>query len=196
MSANLASAFVESGFRTAAVNSDFRRPTLSRRLAIPHPEPLGLELHQIEHAPLELVLSPTNNPDLSVLDLSPIKGVSPGDLARITARMLPRIATAVDAVVVDTSPVGATAEVLEFIPIADTIVMVVRLGHTSIQSATRAIEMIRTLSTGNVVLALMGGDSSESGYYYYYSSAPVEPERTGGRFSRKKAPNEETKVTS
>jgi hypothetical protein len=73
----------------------------------------------------------------------------------------------------------------------------VRLGHTSIQSATRSIEMIRTLSNGNIVLALMGGDAAESGYYYYYSSTrPPEQGRSNGRFGRKKAPTEEPSVRS
>lgn len=196
MSANLASAYVEAGSRTVAVNTDFRRPTLSRRLSVPVPKSLGLDFHQIEHLPLELVLLASDNARLKMLDLSPIKEASPGDLARVTARMLPKIAAIADAVVVDTSPIGATAEVLEFLPIADTIVMTVRLGHTSIATAIRSIEMIRSLSTGNIVLALVGGEGEQGGYYYYAHSAPTLTEKKAGRFGRKKAPGEETKVNS
>jgi Mrp family chromosome partitioning ATPase len=183
LTANLTAAFVEAGNRTVAVNTDFRRPTLTRRMAMSHPEPIGFELHEIEHAPLELVLTQSPIPRLSALDLSPMKGHSPGDLARVTARLLPRIADASDVVVVDTSPVGATAEVLEFVPKADTIVMVVKLGHTSIQAAKRAIETVRALTSANIVLALMGGDAHEAGYYYSYSS--TEP-RPAGLFGRKR----------
>ena len=177
IAANLASAFAETGDRIVAVNSDFRRPTLSQRLSIVHPEPIGFELDEIVHAPLELVLTPINADDLSVLDLSAMRNHNPGDLARVTARVLPRIAAVNDYVVVDTSPIGATAEVLEFVPLADTIVMVVRLGHTSIQAARRTAETIRTLSTANVVLVLIGGESDETSYYYY-SNTPPEPEAT------------------
>jgi hypothetical protein len=188
MTANLTAAFVEAGNRTIAVNSDFRRPTLSRRMSVAFPEPIGLDLPELEHAPLELVLAPSENDDLSLLDLSPLADASPGDLARTTARLIPRLAAVSDVVVVDTSPIAATAEVLELVPLADTIVMVIRLGHTSIQSARRSIEMVRTLSDAHVILAVVGGDDTQTGYYYYYSSKPPqEPLGTGWIGRRREA---------
>ena len=199
IAANLASAFAETGERIVAVNSDFRRPTLTRRLNVVHPEPIGLEIDEIEHAPLELVLTPVNDAGLAVLDLSPMRGHSPGDLARVTARILPRVAAINDHVVVDTSPIGATAEVLEFVPLADTSVLVVRLGHTSIQAARRTIETLNTLSSGNLLLVIIGGETDETSYYYNSSALPEEPEQakrpqarkepkvSHSRFGRKKA---------
>jgi Mrp family chromosome partitioning ATPase len=200
VTANVASALVESGERTVAVNTDFRRPTISDRLGVVNAEPAGLSLHDIEHAPLELVLAPGEDPGLAMLDLSGMRGNSPGDLARVTARLLPRVADVADAVIVDTSPIGATAEVLEVLPAADNVVMVVRLGHTTAQSARRSIEMVRALSSGNLLLVLVGGDTGDSGKYYYYYSRPAPAPQTG-RFGRRKnrdaiAPTEETTVGS
>jgi len=183
ISANLAAAMVESGARTVAVNTDFRRPTLSKRLGVLNPEPSGLDLRSIANAPLELVLKPGEDPGLAVLDLSGIRGNSPGDLARATARLLPRVVDVADAVVIDTSPVGATAEVLEFVPGADNIIMVIRLGHTTTASASRAMEKIRSLSTGNLLLVVVGGETGEADKYYYY--AHPEPKESG-RFGRRK----------
>ena len=175
VSANLVAAMVESGGRTVAVNTDFRRPTLSPRLGVADPEPAGLELHEVESAPLELVLSPGADPGLAVLDLAGMRGHSPGDLARVTAKILPRVVQIADTVVVDTSPVGATAEVLEFVPQADNVVLVVRLGHTTTSSARRAIETVRTLSKGNLLLVLVGTDAGGGDqYYYYYSTKPAQ----------------------
>lgn len=168
VSANLVAAMVESGGRTVAVNTDFRRPTLSKRLGVLDPEPAGLDPHAVASAPLELVLAPGADPALAVLDLSGMRGNTPGDLARLTSRILPRVAEIADSIVIDTSPVGATAEVLEFVPKADNVVLVIRLGHTTASSARRAIETIRTLSKGNLLLALVGGDTGRD-YYYYYS---------------------------
>ena len=51
-----------------------------------------------------------------------------------------------DAVVVDSSPLGATAEVLELIPAADIVVMVVRIDHTFTDTAIRAIKVVRSLT--------------------------------------------------
>ncbi len=185
ITANLASAFVEAGSRTVAVNTDFRRPTLSRRLAVVHPEPVGLTLGQVEHAPLELVLAQVADADMSVLDLSPMNRQNPGELARLTARLLPRIAAVNDHVVIDSSPVGGTAEVLEFVPLADNIIMVVTLGHTQIEAAKRSIEMIRALSTGNLLLVIIGGDTDETSYYYYSTTASKSPKRSFNPFSKK-----------
>jgi Mrp family chromosome partitioning ATPase len=86
--------------------------------------------------------------------------------------------------------VGATAEVLEFVPLADVIVVVVRLGHTSIQATRRAVDMVRTLSTADILLVLVGGSGSESSaYYYYYSTAT---ERAPRRFGRKQTEERST----
>jgi Mrp family chromosome partitioning ATPase len=202
VTANLAAAMVESGSRTVAVNTDFRRPTLSDRLGVSDPEPAGLELHEIASAPLELVLAAGADPGLAVLDLARVRGNTPGDLARVTARLLPRAAEIADTIVVDTSPVGATAEVLEFVPQADNIVVVVRLGHTTASTARRSIETIRTLSRGNVLLVLVGGDAGTGDQYYYYYSSTNRSPAVGTRFGRRRSgrsapatrPAEETPV--
>ncbi len=184
ITSNLAAAFVESGSKTVAVNTDFRRPTLSARLGVADPEPSGLDLRAIQSAPLELILAAGTDPGLAVLDLSGMRGVAPGDLARVTASIIPRIADAADAIVIDTSPVGATAEVLEFVPLADIIVMVVRLGHTTAATARRTADTIKALSTGSLLLVVVGGETGEADKYYFY--AQPEPKETG-MFGRRKA---------
>jgi Mrp family chromosome partitioning ATPase len=180
VSANLVAAFVEAGDRTVAVNSDFRRPALSKRLIGYEPTPSGENLRSLETGPLQMAILPTDDKQLVLLDLAGMAGQSPSDLARSTGKILRRLVNVADSIVVDTSPVGATAEVLEFVPVADTVLVVVRLGHTSITSARRTIDMIRTLSTGEILLVIVGGSSEDSAYYYY------EPPKTQGRFRRKK----------
>jgi hypothetical protein len=70
--------------------------------------------------------------------------------------------------VVDSSPVGATAEVLELVPLADVIVVVARLGNTSITTAQHTIEVLRSLTTADMLLAVVGDASDKGNYYYYY----------------------------
>ncbi len=182
VSANLAAAFVESGDRTVAVNSDFRRPALSKRLIGYEPTPSAADLRSLETGPLQMAILPTDDRQLVLLDLAGMAGQSPSDLARSTGKILRRLGKVADSIVVDTSPVGATAEVLEFVPVADTVLVVVRLGHTSITSARRTIDMIRTLSTGEILLVIVGGSSEDSAYYYY------EPPKAQSRFRRRKPP--------
>ncbi len=183
VSANLIAAFAETGVNTVGVNTDFRRPTLLRKLDVPRTDIVGLTLGELQTAPLNLITTPTETGNLVMVDLSTVKGHSPGQLARATAALIPRLAKASGAVVVDTSPIGATAEVLEFIPLVDNVVMVVRLNHTSIRTAQRTIETVRSLTTGNLLLVVVGGSSTDSNDYYYQYD---EGRKRSGRFRRKK----------
>lgn len=186
VAANLVAAMAENGGRVVAVNTDFRRPTLSGRLGVEEPSPVGLELADIASAPLEITMAPGHVPELAILDLAEMTENTPGELARATGRLLPRVTAAADNVVIDSSPVGATAEVLEFVPSADNVVLVVRLGHTKASTARRAVETIRTLLRGNLLLVLVGGEGGADNYYYYYSSTAA-PERRSSWFRRRRA---------
>ncbi|MEY4176202.1 MAG: hypothetical protein RI900_3367, partial [Actinomycetota bacterium] len=167
VTANLAAAFVETGSRTIAVNTDFRRPTLSTRILGQKPQPMGFTAAELGSLPPRFLLNRTPVPGLALMDLAGVPGGTHGGLARTTAQFLPRLAKLADAIVVDSSPVGATAEVLELVPLADVIVLVTRLGNTSIHTAEHTIEILRSLTNAEMLLAVVG-DSSEKGSYYYY----------------------------
>lgn len=172
VSTNLAAAFVESGTRTVAVNTDFRRPALAERILGHRVEPPGFFAEDIPDLPLTMVLNRTSIEGLSLFDIAGAIG-SPGDLARATARLLPQMAQEFGAVVIDSSPVGATAEVLEIVPRADVIVLVVRLDHTYIESAQRTMEIIRTLTNAPLLLTLVGEAPERYDNYYDYGSKPA-----------------------
>lgn len=168
VTANLAAAFVETGSRTIAVNTDFRRPTLSTRILGSKPQPMGFTAAELASLPPRFLLSRTPVPGLALMDLAGVPGGTHGGLARTTAQFLPRLAKLADAIVVDSSPIGATAEVLELVPLADVIVVVTRLGNTSIATAQRTIEVLRSLTTADLLLAVVGDASDKGNYYYYY----------------------------
>ena len=73
---------------------------------------------------------------------------------------------------IDTSPVGATAEVLELIPFADVIVVVARVGGTQISGAERTLAILRDLATVPMILVL-GGVKMNKTNYYEYSDRPA-----------------------
>ncbi len=166
VSANLAAAFVESGLRTVAVNTDFRRPALSERILGRKPDVIGFFPEDIPDLPIAMLVDRTTIEGLYTFDLASAIG-SPGDLARMTARTLPQLATEFEAVVIDSSPVGATAEVLEIVPHADVIVVVVRVDHTYIESAQRTIDIIRALTEAPLLLTVVGEAPDSPDYYEY-----------------------------
>lgn len=190
VSANLAAAYVESGARTIAVNTDFRRPALSERILGRKPEPLAFDAADLATVPPKFLLSKSDTSHLVLLDLAGVQA-SPGELARITARALPPIARLADAVVVDSSPVGATAEVLELVPTADVIVMVVRLNHTTIESARRTVEILRALTQAHLLLVVVGEQPERMDYYYYeYAAKGTTPRRRARRRDARRAKKE------
>jgi Mrp family chromosome partitioning ATPase/capsular polysaccharide biosynthesis protein len=178
IAANLAAALVETGKRVVAVNADFRRPTLVKRLIDPPPAPLAYTLEDLTTVPVRYLLQRTPVANLVLLDLATVKA-SPGNLARATARVLPEISTLADAIVIDSSPIGVTAEVLDLLPLADTVVVVMRLDHTLASAAQRTMEMLRTLSDATFLLALVGDSTDRSPYYEYGHRAPRRAPKVG-----------------
>lgn len=166
LSANLAAAIAESGKRTILINSDFRRPRLSKLFGPEGEEPLPFLLEDLERVNAKALLFSTPNNRLKVLDLSSVDGPA-GELVRASITKLDELTELSDSVVIDTSPVGATAEVLEFVPHADTIVLIARVGHTRVEDAKRTIAVLRDLSTAPIILVLGGLKADRARYYEY-----------------------------
>ena len=65
------------------------------------------------------------------------------------------------------------------LPHADTIVVVVRLGHTRIDSAAKTAETLRALGITQFLLVVIGGAtdrrSTYYGYYYGYTTPAYNP---------------------
>ena len=162
--ANLAAAYTETGARTVAVNTDFRRPSLAGLLAAgdnPAPEALP---------DMPLVLS-NSVAGLRVYDERLTDAAaSPSELARKVVRTLPWLTTNYEEVVIDSAPVAMAAEILELLPVADTIVVFVRLGHTKIEAAARTAETLRALGVKDYLLVVIGGPGRHDDAYYYGST--------------------------
>jgi Mrp family chromosome partitioning ATPase/capsular polysaccharide biosynthesis protein len=183
MSVNLSAALAETGRDVVAVNTDFRRPALSGRLLGRKDPSAGLTLDDVATTPARGLLQNSAVEGVRVLDLAGI-AASPGDLARATCRLLPEVTALADAVVIDTSPISATAEVLELLPQVDVLIVTVRLGHTSIDSARRTAGTISALSGAEPVLVLVGGGDERSGEHYYYDYSSGDRSSRKGRRSR------------
>lgn len=173
LAANLAAAFLETGQRTIAVNTDFRRPRLHEAI-MGRPSPMvPFDLGELDDVPRRILPFDTNAENMKIVDLSTVHA-SPGELVRASIRQIERLSDSADQIVVDTSPVGATAEVLDLVPFADVIVLVTRVGQTSITSAERTIAILRDIATAPIVFVL-GGIKAERNPYHVYSDRPRKP---------------------
>jgi hypothetical protein len=141
-------------------------PAHDRQGLLDHARHLPFALEDLTTTPLLQMLQRTTTANLALFDLSSVKA-SPGNLARATNRLMPDIISISDAVVIDSSPIGLTAEVLDLLPLADTVVMVIRLGHTLAATAQRTMEMLQSLTSATIHLALMGEAGTQSPYYEY-----------------------------
>jgi Mrp family chromosome partitioning ATPase len=169
---NLAAALAETGQRTIAVNSDFRRPALARRLTgkdsfVTHNAD---DLDRVE--PRDL-LQTTDIQNVSLLDLGSVG--APDELARATASLLPRLTQCADAIVIDSSPVAGAAEVLELVSSADVIVVAARLGRTGTEAAERTIETLRDLTAVPLLLVVVGVKQNRPDYYLDYGRRRKRP---------------------
>jgi Mrp family chromosome partitioning ATPase len=176
---NLAAAFAETGARTVAVNTDFRRPSLSGAL-----EALGGAVHAAE-APVRLpIVISQAVPELRVYDERAVDTEAvPGELARRVTRNLANLTEMYDEVLLDSPPISLAAEVFEFLPVADTIVVLVRLGHTRLETATKAAETLRALGIDDFLLVIVGGASQEDGAYYYGTGGTASAAQRGRDFA-------------
>jgi Mrp family chromosome partitioning ATPase len=164
--ANLGAAFRETGERTVLVNTDFRRPRLASAVRDPEAPPLPFTYEDLAAVKPKSLLVRSKLSGLALLDLSVFDGTA-GELSRATAHIIPEVATLAEQVVIDSSPVGATAEVLDMVPFADVIVIVCKVGHTSIDAAARTAAVIRDVSTAPLVLVLTGMKQAKTPYYEY-----------------------------
>ena len=180
IAANLAASLVETNKRTIAVNTDFRRPTLAGRLLGEVPEPLPYAVEDLGMIPARQLLRRTPITNLVLLDLSGIEA-PPGTLARATTRLLGQLSDIADSIVVDSSPVGATAEVLELLPFADHVVVAIRLDHTLTSATQRTMQLLRSLTTGTLHLVVVGENIERSPYYEYGNPTGKRSKRTKQR---------------
>jgi len=155
------------------VNGDFRQSMIGKRLAWTTAHTVGLlDADQLHDAPPELLIQPSDVAGLSLIDLDGTSQLSPSEIARATARVATRVRRDASAVVVDSAAVTAAAESQELIAIADVIVLVIRIGHTTKSDTTRTIELIRSLS-GAVVIPVVTGATGTLTKYESYDSDRV-----------------------
>jgi Mrp family chromosome partitioning ATPase/capsular polysaccharide biosynthesis protein len=200
---NLAAAFAETGRSVLIVNSDFRRP-VATAIVIDDRPPLPAGLAGMDRLDAGEFVTGTKIPGVDLLDLSPLGG-TPGDLTRATLRLVSALAERVDVVVIDTPPLAVTTEALEFVPVANVVVLVGRMGRTPTTAAERAGELIRFGGAEQIAVALTDTGSARlrrNSYYDYYrdkgdvQTGATSTSRSGSKAAKRRRASSSTRGES
>ncbi|CAB5007490.1 MAG: AAA family ATPase [Actinobacteria bacterium] len=185
--ANLAAAFAETGRQVLLVNADFRRPRISKFFMSERQLNALAQRKQEQSRSVKNTLISTKVRGVRLLDMSDVGG-APGKLARDSARAIASLRSSFDVVIVDTPPLSVSAEALEFISDATAVLVMARLGHTSIAAASRAADLLRYGGASNTVIGLSDtGSQAGAKYYGYYGYYNEKSAAKRSRFSRGKA---------
>ena len=166
---NLASVLVQAGSRVLLVDADLRHPVL--HTVFKHSKKPGLtDLVVLNSDPAQAIFA-TGLDGLFCLPCGTIPP-SPADLLTLdaTRALLKRLAGEYDYLVLDTPPVLVAADSPIIGTLADTSVMVVRVGRTALEALDHARAAM--LGGGAHLSGLVLNDVKRSGrygrYYYYY----------------------------
>ncbi len=176
--AHLAVSHAEQGHKTLLIDGDMRRPSVHRRFDIPGT--LGLSNVLIaEHPWRELLHSPADLPNLSVLPAGPPSRRASDLIGRGLSELLEEAAMVYDLVILDAPPLLGFAEPLEMASIVDGVLVVARAGSTNRKAIASVIGTLHRLRANilGVVLNQVHSETSEQYYYYdhyrdYYHLTP------------------------
>jgi Mrp family chromosome partitioning ATPase len=178
-------ALAEADVPTLAINADSRRPTLHRRLGVaPEPGLSELAEYRVDRPVVDDVVQAGPIDDLWV--------VPSGRAGPLTNEMVQAAAEVIDVatgrgatVVIDSSPLLATADVMELIPLVDHVLYVIRNGRTTRKEALEGLEMLRLRDAPLLGCVCVGSRATKRRYsyyenYYYSSSASKRREDPSG----------------
>lgn len=163
---NLARAFARAGRKVLLVDCDLRRGRLHRALEAGAASPGFCELLE-ERATIDDVLRPTAEPNLSLVAAGRSTGhvnelISTSDITGCLGRLRERF----EVLVVDSAPVGPVDDTGHLLPLASRVLFVVRMRHTPLRQAQKALLTVRTRGAADVGL-VFNRVRPEGGRYYY-----------------------------
>jgi capsular exopolysaccharide synthesis family protein len=180
--ANLAVAFAEAGHSVLIMGCDFRRPEIHHYFGV-DPRPGIADVLMTPGRDLTHVIRPTKVPGVKMAPSgSTLRSL--GDVANAGRALVETARELADIVLIDTPPILATNDATELIPAVDAVVLVARVGRTSLDSAQRTHRLLDRLSAPAAGVVLVGVAGAESRYYSSYYTTVTPPERRGGLLRR------------
>ena len=173
---NLATSLALAGNRVILIESDLRRPVLSKVIGA-RPEHGGVVSVLIENTTLaeSLIPSATYGPNLRLL-LSDYEGGWIAELFSIPTaeRMIQDARRMADFVIVDSAPLNEVVDALPLAEQADEVLIVVRLGITRLDKLSQLAELLAENGVRPVGFAVIGTPRPKRSQYHYYAEADGE----------------------
>jgi capsular exopolysaccharide synthesis family protein len=173
---NLATSLALAGNRVILIESDLRRPVLSRVMNA-SPEHGGVVSVLIENTTLAESLVPTTayGPNLRLL-LSDYEGGWIAELFSIPTaeRMIEDARRMADFVIVDSAPLNEVVDALPLALQADEVLIVVRLGVTRLDKLSQLAELLAENGVRPVGFAVVGVPRPRRSEYHYFAEPDGE----------------------
>ena len=170
-SLSLAHAFAMDGHHTLLVEADMRKPTLYKSYPkLAKRDTLGVTDVLSGNSALEEVLVPAPEENLTLL-FAGRAAPSPAELlsGRAFDKLIGRLISSFDRIVIDTAPVNAVSETLTMMSAAQYVVLILRPAHTSKRAVARACHLIGKAKGVLAGFVLNRANFKVgSGYYYHY----------------------------
>lgn len=167
--ANLGMALAQAGKRVVIVDADLHRPTQHQIFKLPNNMGVTTALFG-DVRNVSQMIHPTRTPGLSVLTSGPLPP-NPSELlgSDLMAHMLATLDQAADIILLDTPPATILVDAAALSMQADAVVLVVRAGKTSRNTAKQAVEGLRQVRANIAGVILNGVSVQNSGFNYNYS---------------------------
>jgi capsular exopolysaccharide synthesis family protein len=182
----IAIAMAQAGRRVALLDCDMRRPRIHRVFGMTND--VGVTTALMDQDKISEIIRPSEVPNLSVVTTGPIPP-NPAEILHSDAfqRLLNRLASQFDHVVVDSPPVAPVTDAAILSTRVDATILVLRAFKTSKDLARRAVRSLRDVGNNRLgtVLNAVDFDRRDYGYYQYYyyhregysaSEAPASPD--------------------
>lgn len=182
---NLAMTIAASGKRVVLVDCDLRKATTSRYLRIPRNH-AGLTnvITSKDEGALATALVRVKDSGITVLTAGTIPP-NPAELlsAPMTEKIFASLQKAFDYVIVDTPPVSLVTDAAVLCRMADGVLLVVRPGVTTIQSAQLSKKNLEAVNAHILGVVMNGYNGKQSGrrdgYSYAYSYSYYDEDKKG-----------------
>lgn len=187
-----AQAMAEVGVRTLLVGADFRRPTLGGVMGVEAGPTIADLTGPAEDRPkVDQVVRPTKFANLYLaLSGQPTRDVS--ELIAATRQLVSQAASQNATVIIDTSPLNASSDSLDLLPVVDHVIMVVRSGRSTesdLVDSVDALERVGASVMGTLLVGTPNTGRRQAYYYDYYSAEGLDgPGRPAKPFATKQPP--------
>lgn len=166
---NIGVTMAEAGGRVLIIDTDMRRPRLHRSFGVPNQT--GISTVIVGKATLEEAVKRTDVPNLDVLTCGPVPP-NPSELLHTSkfGVVLADCAKLYDRIILDSPPTSAVTDPAVLGNLADGVVLVIKAGETTRESAMHARRQLDTAKARLVGVVVNAIDFSNPayGYEYYY----------------------------